>query len=106
MSTGALTLDQAAAAAKHATPETDAEIARIAVGRAPSEIARVARTLVPPMSHRASNPHPPVAVETPTARPRANQPTAPPTPGNRADPPTGRREAVTTDRRTRLRHPC
>ena len=48
MSTGALTLDQAAAAAKHATPETDAEIARIAVGKAPSEIALVARTLVPP----------------------------------------------------------
>ena len=48
MSTGALTLDQAAAAAKHATPETDAEIARIAVGKAPSEIALVARKLVPP----------------------------------------------------------
>jgi 5-methylcytosine-specific restriction endonuclease McrA len=48
MSTGALTLDQAVAAAKHATPETDAEIARIAIGRAPSEIALVARTLVPP----------------------------------------------------------
>ena len=48
MSTGALTLDQAAAAAKHATPETDAEIARIAVGKAPSEIALAARTLVPP----------------------------------------------------------
>ncbi len=48
MSTGALTLDQAAAAAKHATPETDAEIARIAIGKAPSEIALAARTLVPP----------------------------------------------------------
>ena len=48
MSTGALTLDQAAAAAKHATPETDAEIARIAVGKAPSEIALAARTLAPP----------------------------------------------------------
>ena len=43
-----MTLDQAAAAAKHATPETDAEIARIAIGKAPSEIALVARTLVPP----------------------------------------------------------
>ena len=48
MSTGELTLDQAAAAAKHATPETDAEIARIAVGKAPSEIALAVRTLVPP----------------------------------------------------------
>jgi hypothetical protein len=45
---GALTLDQAAAAARHATPETDAEIARVAVGKAPSEIALVARKLVPP----------------------------------------------------------
>ena len=48
LSTGELTLDQAAAAAKHATPETDAELARIAVGKAPSQIARAARTLVPP----------------------------------------------------------
>ena len=48
LSSGALTLDQAAAAAKHATPETDAAIARIAVGKAPSEIAVVARKLVPP----------------------------------------------------------
>ncbi|MDX6579059.1 MAG: hypothetical protein QOJ47_608, partial [Gaiellales bacterium] len=30
------------------TPETDAELARVAVGKAPSEIGLVARTLVPP----------------------------------------------------------
>ena len=34
MSSGALTLDQVAAAAEFATPETDAELARIAVGKA------------------------------------------------------------------------
>jgi hypothetical protein len=48
MSSGTLTLDQVAAAAEVATPETDAELARIAVGKAPSQIARAARTLVPP----------------------------------------------------------
>jgi hypothetical protein len=48
MSSGALTLDQVAAAAEVATPETDAELARIAVGKAPCAIARAARTLVPP----------------------------------------------------------
>jgi hypothetical protein len=48
MSTGELSLDQAAAVAEVATPETDAEIARIAVGRAPGQIARAARMLVPP----------------------------------------------------------
>jgi hypothetical protein len=48
MSTGALTLDQVAAAAEFATPETDAKLARVAFGKAPSEIARVARTIVPP----------------------------------------------------------
>jgi hypothetical protein len=48
VSTGALTLDQAAAAAPFATPETDAELARVAPGKAPSEIARAARTLAPP----------------------------------------------------------
>ncbi|MDX6619032.1 MAG: hypothetical protein QOK36_1418 [Gaiellales bacterium] len=48
MSLGDLTLDQAAAAARHATPETDAQIARLAVGKAPSEIALAARRLVPP----------------------------------------------------------
>ena len=35
---GELTLDQTVAAAELATPETDAELARIAVGRAPREI--------------------------------------------------------------------
>ena len=48
MSTGALTLDQVAAAVPFATPESDAEIARIAIGKAPSQISRQARTIVPP----------------------------------------------------------
>ena len=48
MSTGALTLDQVAAAAEFATPASDAELARVAVGKAPKEIALVARTIVPP----------------------------------------------------------
>ena len=48
LSTGALSLDQVAAAAEFATPETDAELARVAVGKAPSQIALAARTLVPP----------------------------------------------------------
>jgi hypothetical protein len=48
LSTGALTLDQTAAAAEFATPETDAQLARVAVGKAPSLIARAARTLAPP----------------------------------------------------------
>jgi HNH endonuclease len=48
MSTGALTLDQVAAAAAYATPETDARLARIAVGKPPSDIALAARTIVPP----------------------------------------------------------
>ena len=46
--TGELTLGQAAAAVEFATPETDAELARVAVGKAPSEISRVSRTLSPP----------------------------------------------------------
>ena len=45
---GDLTLDQVAAAAPLATPETDAEIARVAVGKAPSQISLAARTIVPP----------------------------------------------------------
>jgi HNH endonuclease len=45
---GSLTLDQVAAATPHATPETDAELARIAVGRPPTEIERIAHTMVPP----------------------------------------------------------
>ncbi|MDP9256442.1 MAG: HNH endonuclease [Actinomycetota bacterium] len=48
MSTGALTLDQVAAAAEFATPASDAELARIAVGKPPSDIALAARTIVPP----------------------------------------------------------
>jgi HNH endonuclease len=48
LSTGALTLDQVAAAAEFATPGSDAELARIAVGKAPSAIALAARTIVPP----------------------------------------------------------
>ncbi len=49
MGAGDLTLDQAVAAAELATPETDAELARIAVGRTPREIARLARILDPPV---------------------------------------------------------
>jgi hypothetical protein len=51
MSTGALTLDQVAAAAEFATPASDAELARVALGKAPSAIALAARTLVPPSVH-------------------------------------------------------
>jgi hypothetical protein len=46
---GELTLDQAVAVAEVATPETDAELARIAIGKAPREIERIARVLVPPV---------------------------------------------------------
>ena len=49
LSTGALTLDQVAAAAEFATPETDAELARVAVGKPPSAIGLAARTLAPPV---------------------------------------------------------
>ena len=48
-STGALTLDQVAAAAEFATPTSDAELARLAVGKPPSEVALAARTLAPPV---------------------------------------------------------
>ena len=48
LGSGLLTLDQVSAAAEVATPESDAELARVAVGKAPSAIARVARALVPP----------------------------------------------------------
>jgi hypothetical protein len=48
MRTGELTLDQGTAAVRHATPETDAQIARMSVGKAPSMIALEARKLVPP----------------------------------------------------------
>jgi hypothetical protein len=43
LSTGTLTLDQVAAAAEFATPESDAEFARVAVGKAPTAARR--RTL-------------------------------------------------------------
>jgi hypothetical protein len=49
MSKGDLTLDQVVATLEVATPETDAELARIAVGKTPSEIARAARAIVPPV---------------------------------------------------------
>ena len=49
LSTGALTLDQVAAAAEFATPDTDAELARVAVGKPPSAIGLAARTLAPPV---------------------------------------------------------
>jgi hypothetical protein len=49
LSSGTLTLDQVAAAAPLATPETDAQLARIAIGKAPSAIALAARTLSPPV---------------------------------------------------------
>jgi hypothetical protein len=49
MSTGALGLDQVAAAVEFATPDTDAELARVAVGQAPSAIGLAARTLSPPL---------------------------------------------------------
>ena len=45
---GLLTLDQVAAAAEFATPASDAELARVAVGKPPSQIAVAARTLAPP----------------------------------------------------------
>ncbi len=48
MSKGSLMLDQVAAATPFATPQSDAEIARLAVGKAPSQISLAARTIVPP----------------------------------------------------------
>ena len=45
---GDLTLDQVAAAAPFATPASDAEIARVAVGKAPGQISLAARAIVPP----------------------------------------------------------
>jgi hypothetical protein len=48
LSTGALSLDQVAAIVEVATPETDAQLARVALGKAPSEIAVAARVIVPP----------------------------------------------------------
>ena len=48
LGTGALSLDQVAAAVEFATPESDAELARVAVGKPPSAVAPAARTLAPP----------------------------------------------------------
>src|SRR6476619_358320 len=48
LSTGALSLAQVAAAAQYATPQTDAALARAAVGKAPSQISLAARSLAPP----------------------------------------------------------
>jgi hypothetical protein len=48
LSTGTLTFDQVAAATPYATAATDGELARLALGKAPSQIALVARTLAPP----------------------------------------------------------
>ena len=47
LSTGALNLDQVAAAAEFATPESDAELARVALGKAPSAISRLPRARSP-----------------------------------------------------------
>jgi hypothetical protein len=46
---GVLSLDQVVAAVEFATPETDAELARVAVGQPPSAIGHAARRLVPPV---------------------------------------------------------
>jgi HNH endonuclease len=49
LASGVLTLDQVAAATPHATAGTDAELARLAVGKPPNEIALAARTMAPPV---------------------------------------------------------
>jgi hypothetical protein len=49
LGSGVLSLDQVAAAVEFATPASDAELARVAVGRPPSEISLAARVLVPPV---------------------------------------------------------
>src|ERR1700710_2034020 len=48
LSSGAMNLDQVTAAIPYATPETDAHLARIGIGMAPTQIARHARALSPP----------------------------------------------------------
>ena len=48
MSDGTLNLEQGNAALKHATPETEAQLARLAVGKPPGRIALEARKLHPP----------------------------------------------------------
>ena len=50
LATGALSLDQVAAAVEFATPATDAELARVAVGQAPSTIGVAARGWCRPSS--------------------------------------------------------
>jgi hypothetical protein len=45
---GELTLDQTVAATRFATPENDAAIARVAVGKQPSEIERAVLVIAPP----------------------------------------------------------
>ena len=45
---GGVVADQVAAAAEFAWPESDAELARVAVGKPPSAISLTARTLAPP----------------------------------------------------------
>jgi hypothetical protein len=55
LAAGELTLDQAVAAAEVATPETDAELARIAIGKAPREIERIARIIVPRVVTRCAS---------------------------------------------------
>jgi hypothetical protein len=49
LSTGVLSLDQVAAAVEFATPATETELVRVAVGSAPSAIGLVARKLAPPL---------------------------------------------------------
>jgi hypothetical protein len=49
LGSGVLTLDQVAAAVEFATPETEVELVRVAVGSAPSKIGLVARKLAPPV---------------------------------------------------------
>jgi hypothetical protein len=49
MRSGVLSLDQVAAAAEFATSETDAELARVAVGKPPSAIGLAGRRLAPPV---------------------------------------------------------
>jgi hypothetical protein len=49
LASGVLSLDQVAAAAEFATADTDAELARVAVGKAPGAIGSVARKMVPPL---------------------------------------------------------
>lgn len=49
LSTGSLTFDQVAAAARFATPASERELVRIAPGKSPGEIATTAREMEPPV---------------------------------------------------------